>query len=439
MTKLDGADGVAKAAGRLKADAELKKLMARYYQGVFWAKRVRRPIAWITSGTPVEPLYAMGIVPVYPENYGAILGSRKVAAEFCEIAEGAGYSHDLCSYARGSIGSMMADRGPLGGRGLPAPDLLISTKNICNVVVKWWEVIARHYGKPLFVLDVPYVAEEPATPHQLAYVRGQLEEMIAFLERHTHRRLSMSRLVPVLKRSTETVALWERVQACRRASPSPASALDMFTNMFPIVTLRGTEDAVRYYRMLAEELDERVRRHEGPVPDERFRLVWDNIAIWHNFRLVKYFHERGAVFVGETYTNAWGAYEFSPEDYRDPLAAMARQYSSVLLNVGPAVRLARLVKMCRDYRADGVVFHSNRSCKTYSLSQYILARGIQEQLGRPTLFIEADMTDPRAYADAAVKTRVDAYLEILDGRRADDAGGVAGTGAGRASAAGGTV
>ena len=405
-------------AGRLKCDADLKRLMGRYYSGLFWAHRLRRPIAWITSGAPVEPLYAMGIVPVYPENYGAILGSRKVAAEFCEIAEGAGYSRDLCSYARGSIGSILAGRGPLNGRGLPEPDLLISTRNICNVVVKWWEVMARHYNRPLLVLDIPYVSQEPVKPHQLEFVRGQLEEMIAFLERHTRRRLSTSRLVRVLENSTALVGLWEEVQGYRRASPSPASALDMFTNMAPIVALRGTPEAVKYYRKLAAELRERAERREGPVPDERYRLVWDNIAIWHNFRLMKYFHERGAVFVGETYTNAWGEYTFSPDDLRDPIGAMARQYSGVLLNVGPEVRLARLLRMCRDYRADGVVFHSNRSCKTYSLSQSFLARGVQDKLGLPTLFIEADMTDPRAYAEAAVRTRVDAFLEILEARKA---------------------
>lgn len=417
MTADRTAAAAVKPAGRLKVDADLKRLMGKYYSGVFWAHRLRRPIAWITSGAPVEPLYAMGITPVYPENYGAILGARKVSAEFCEIAEGAGYSRDLCSYARGSIGSMMADRGPLNGHGLPAPDLLICAKNICNVVVKWWEVLARHYHKPLFVLDVPYVPEEPAKPHQLDFVRGQLDEMIAFLEKHTRRRLSHPRLVRVLENSTATVALWEEVQGYRRASPSPASALDMFTNMAPIVTLRGTNEAVGYYRKLAAELKGRAERHEGPVPDERYRLVWDNIAIWHNLRLMKYFHERGAVFVGESYTNAWGEYTFSPDELKDPIGAMARQYSGVLLNVGPEVRLARLLKMGRDYRADGVVFHSNRSCKTYSLSQYFLARGVQDRLGLPTLFIEADMADPRAYADAVAKTRIDAFLEILEGRR----------------------
>ncbi|MHB0885809.1 MAG: 2-hydroxyacyl-CoA dehydratase subunit D [Bacillota bacterium] len=407
-----------KPAGRLKVDADLKRLMAKYYSGVFWAQRLHRPIAWITSGAPVEPLYAMGITPVYPENYGAILGSRKCAVEYCEIAEGAGYSRDLCSYARGNIGSMMADRGPLNGRGLPAPDLLICAKNICNVVVKWWEVMARHYNKPLFILDTPYVPEEPVKPHQLEFVRGQLEEMVAFLEKHTRRRLSRVRLARVLENSTKTVALWEEVQRYRQASPSPSSALDMFTNMAPIVAIRGTDACVKYYRKLADELKERAEQGVGPVPNERYRLVWDNIAIWHNFRLMKYFHERGAVFVGETYTNAWGEYSFSPEDYKDPIMAMARQYSSVLLNVGPEVRLARLLTMARDYRADGVVFHSNRSCKTYSLSQYFLSRGVQDQLGLPTLFIEADMSDPRAYADAATKTRVDAFLEILEGRKA---------------------
>lgn len=402
--------------GRLRVDRRLKGMMVAHYRDAFLAKRRRRPVAWVTSGAPVELLHALGVFPVYPENYGAIAGSRRMAVELCEAAEAAGYSPDLCSYARNGIGSMLTGRGPLNGMSLPAPDLLFAASNICGVVVKWWEVAARHYRVPLFILDVPFVSER-LTSHQVDYVRRQLEEAIAFFQAHTGRRLTGRSLGRVLSLSAEAVTLWNQVQLSRRATPSPVSALDTFTNLFPMVTLRGTRACVDYLRRLCREVESRVARGEGPVQEERYRLVWDNIAIWYAFGLIRHFHRRGASFVGETYTSAWGEYEFGPDDLRDPLGSLATQYSRIILNVDLGQRLDRLLGMVKGQRADGVVFHSCRSCKTYSLGQLALAREVRSRLGVPTLVLEADMADARAYTEGPVRTRVDAFLELLDSRR----------------------
>ncbi len=405
-----------RVTGRLKVDGRLKHLLVAHYRDAYLARRLRRPLAWVSSGAPVELLHAMGIFPVYPENYAAVCASRRMAVELAEAAEAAGYSPDLCSYARTSIGSMLAQRGPLNGLPLPAPDLLFAASNICGVVVKWWEVAARHFRVPLFILDVPFLAER-LTPHQVEYVRRQLEEAVAFFGRHAGRRLSSRSLSRVLRLSAEAVRLWNEVQLMRRAVPSPISALDTFTNLFPMVTLRGTRACVGYLRGLHREVAGRVARGEGPVREERYRLVWDNIAIWYAFGFMRYFTERGASFVGETYTWAWGEYEFGPDDLRDPLGSLATQYSRVILNVDLGQRLDRLLRMVEGQRADGVVFHSCRSCKTYSLGQLTLAREVQSRLGVPTLVLEADMADARAWAEQSARTRVDAFLELLEGRR----------------------
>ncbi|MDQ7794757.1 MAG: 2-hydroxyacyl-CoA dehydratase family protein [bacterium] len=402
--------------GRLKTDGRLKAMLVAHYRDAFLARRRRRPVAWVTSGAPVELLHALGILPVYPENFAAVAASRHLAVELCEAAEAAGYSPDLCSYARTSIGSMLTGQGPLKGKALPEPDLLFAASNICGVVVKWWEVVARHYRVPLFILDFPFVSER-LTAHQVDYVRRQLEEAIAFLQAQTGRQLTRGALAARLRLSAEAVALWNQVQLCRRAAPCPVGALDAFTNLFPMVTLRGTRACVDYLRRLCREVEGRVARGEGAVQGERYRLIWDNIAIWHAFGLIRYLHSRGASFVGETYTWAWGEYEFGPEDLHDPLGSLATQYSQVILNIDLGRRLERLLHMVKGQRADGVLFHSCRSCKTYSLGQLPLAREIGNRLAVPSLLLEADMADARAYSEGQARTRVDAFLEVLDSRR----------------------
>jgi len=54
----------------------MRDLMTGYYTESKVAEASgNKKIAWITSGGPVEALHAMDIIPIYPENHGAMLGA----------------------------------------------------------------------------------------------------------------------------------------------------------------------------------------------------------------------------------------------------------------------------------------------------------------------------------------------------------------------------
>ncbi|MGQ9713383.1 MAG: 2-hydroxyacyl-CoA dehydratase subunit D [Anaerolineae bacterium] len=396
---------------KLRTAKELQRLMQRHYlEGRYL--RLGRPVAWVTSGAPVEPLRAMGVLPIYPENYGALCGAQRVAVTLCQAAEERGYSLDLCSYARSHLGSVFdPKKAPMSG--LPKPDLLICCGNICDTVIKWYQALAEHYGIPLFVLDTPFVYGEAPDEAAVAYVQEQLEDMVAFLERHTRRRLRLSRLEEVVGLSREATRLWTEIRMACKARPSPLNAPDLFVNMAPIVVLRGTPEAVRFYQNLKAEVEERVEQGIGAVPDERYRLLWDNIAIWYRlYGFYRIFSEQGACFVVDTYTGAWSA-DLQPGDL---FTSMARTYTGVLLNQGVGPRARHMVNLAREFQVDGFVMHLNRSCKPYSLPQLEIKRIVQEETGLPGLLLEADHTDSRVYAEEPIRTRVQAFLETLAAR-----------------------
>ncbi|MHA1262684.1 MAG: hypothetical protein ACTSSA_11455 [Candidatus Freyarchaeota archaeon] len=58
----------------------------------------------------------MDIAVVYPENYSALCAVTQTAPKFIEAAERMGYSGDLCSYARNTIGTTFEEGAPLGVR-----------------------------------------------------------------------------------------------------------------------------------------------------------------------------------------------------------------------------------------------------------------------------------------------------------------------------------
>jgi benzoyl-CoA reductase/2-hydroxyglutaryl-CoA dehydratase subunit BcrC/BadD/HgdB len=138
---------------KIKSVGRMKEIMTHYYIDAKTAGQNNKKVAWITSGGPVEPLIAMDVIPVYPENHGAMIGAAKMGVDLCEKAEEMGYASDLCSYARADIACATVDGGPIGG--LPRPDMLVCCNNICGTVLKWYEVQARYFKVPLFILDTP--------------------------------------------------------------------------------------------------------------------------------------------------------------------------------------------------------------------------------------------------------------------------------------------
>ena len=385
--------------------------MQGYYFMATHPKWFGKKTAWITSGGPVEPLYAMGVLPFYPENYGAMCGAGRESVSLCEIAEAQGYSRDLCSYARLDIGSSLSGKGPLGV--LPKPDFLVCANNICGTVIKWYEIQARKFQVPLFFLDTPFIHKE-LTDHTLKYVRRQMEEYVAFLEKVCGRSFPEKRFLKVAARSVEAVALWKDILELSRIHPAPFAAFDAFIHMAPIVTLRGTGWAVRYYQKLKKELEDRVKKGQGAFAREEIRLIWDNIPIWYDIRnLSQLLARHGAVLVADTYTSAW---TLKPLDLGNPLESLSRSYASVLLNLGLGHKVANMAELMKQYQADGFIMHSNRSCKTYSLGQYDIKKKVSELTGKPGLIIEADHTDSRSYAPGQVEKQIEAFVEMTRGK-----------------------
>jgi benzoyl-CoA reductase/2-hydroxyglutaryl-CoA dehydratase subunit BcrC/BadD/HgdB len=394
---------------KLATSKDLTRLMTRYYATRKVVGRVR-PLAWVTSGAPVEVLIAMGIATVYPENYGALVGARRAAVPLAQVAEERGFSPDLCSYARAHIGSILDPKNAPQG-GLPKPDLLVACSNICGTVLKWYQALAQELGVPLFLLDAPYQHQSGLPDHVVQYVAAQLEELIAWVTWHTGRKLNGKKFAQVLHLSNEAVMLWREIRELCQARPSPLNAPDLFLAMAPIVVLRGTKDAVNYYRKLKAEVEERVARGEGALFEERYRLLWDNIAIWYRlFRLFSLFTNAGACFVVDTYTNAWSL----SVDTEEPILGLARTYTSVYINQSLQARAELMADLVERFSVDGMVFHSNRSCKPYSLGQYELLERVSERTGVLGLVLEADMCDIRQYAEEPVKNRIQAFMDLLE-------------------------
>ncbi len=398
---------------KIKSVKKMKEIMTKYYIDAKTARQNRKKVAWITSGGPVEPLIAMDIIPVYPENHGAMIGANKMGIDLCQKSEEMGYSRDICSYARADIACSPIKGGPIGG--LPEPDMLVCSNNICGTVMKWYEVQARFYGVPLFILDTPFIHSN-FSDEAKKYVVSQMKEYVSFLEGTTGKKMDHDRLKEVSRLAIEGQNLWQEVLDTTMNKPSPMTAFDAFFHLALIVTLRGTEAVIDYYTGLRDEMKERINEGISMVANERYRLLWDNLPVWYKTRwLSEKFASHQACLVADTYTSAWCSV-VGLLDVDNVLESMALAYSNVYLNISVDKMFDTLKFMINKYDIDGLVMHSNRSCKPYSLGQYDLQKMVLKELDIPTLIIEADMVDERVFSESQIETRIEAFMETLDNK-----------------------
>ncbi len=395
----------------LKITAYTKEFVSSHYFKGRYVEGVM-PVAWVTSGAPIEILKALGFFLIYPENHAALCGARKVQMELINTAEKNGLSNNVCSYVRTDIGSLLSGKTPAGK--LPKPDLLVACSNICQTVLHWYRMLQQYLNIPLIIIDTPFVYSE-TEPHQIEYVKKQLKNsLLPQAERVAKKNLREKDLKKVLKLSKDATELWLEILNLCSERPSPLTVFDQFVYMAPIVEMRGDKETVDYYNAVYKEVKSRVNLGKGAIKKERRRLLWDNLPIWFKMReFALKLAKRGITIPISTYTYAWGELASLMDLTKDEFEVMAKVYLSPILNRGAGHKLNSMIEMVKRFKLDGVILHSDRSCKPYSIGQMDQRNKLIEEFKIPAMLLEADQNDENAYSEEQIAIRIESFFEML--------------------------
>jgi len=393
-----------------------RNYVKKFYEDAHRAKAEGRPVAWVASTFPVEMLLAMGVFPVWPENYASLCAARQVSVRLCEIAESKGFSKDLCSYARCVIGSLF-EKKVLPEGGMPKPDFLVASTGACDTHFKWFQFVSRHFKVPMFLLDVPYNISGADSEHlektHVEFYVSRLEELTDFLERQTETKLDRDILREIIALSDLTSQLWNEIQDYRKTIPTPMDARDAFSAVFFMLCVPGTLMAVDFYKKLRDEIRERAESRFGIIENERYRLIWDNLPPWFNLRFFEYLNSLRAVVVAETFSHVW----MGRLDPSKPLESLAKKYLPNFANCSIDRKIDLIENLAKNFKADGVILPTNWGCRMMSIGETIVKETIYKKLGIPCLIHDMDSTDWRSYDETQVKRNVEIFLQILKGKK----------------------
>ena len=407
-----------------------KAMIADNYDRLTGAKESGRKIAsTFVPGNLNELLMCFDMLNNLPEINAIQNGMRKKSGLLIADAEKMGLSEDVCTYVKCDIGNMAKGAIAPNGEPMPVPDLLLLSYTGCFTFMKWFELLRDQYGCRTTLLHVPYEGDGEITQNMRDYVVKQIkEEVIPALEDVSGIKFDIDRLRENLKNSAvaEEDFVWILESAKNRPSPIDAYFGGVFY-IGPIFTaFRGTTDAVDYYKLLRQEIGQRIAEGKGPVTpegemsEEKYRLVVEGPPNWTSFRdFWKMFYDEGAVVVASTYTKVGGVYDYDGfrHDPGRPLESLADYCLGCYTNRNLPTRVDMIESYMNACQADGFLVNSIKSCNSFAAGQLMIMREVEKRTGKPAAFIETDLVDPRYFSPANVKNRLESYFQMIDQKR----------------------
>ena len=392
------------------AKYKLGKIDSDAFADAIEAKKEGKPVAWVSSNFPVEIPETLGLATAYPENQAAGIAARGAGERMCEVAEADGYSNDICAYARISMAYAKLKECP--EQDVAMPDVLLCCNNICNCMIKWYENLAIELNIPMILLDIPFNPDYEVSQAEIDYVSAQFWDAVHTLENLFDLKWSDERFKEVTGFSCRSSRAWLDATAQAKYTPSPFNGFDLLNHMAVMVTARGKEAAGEAMEQLLKEYKE---NHENGTStyrgEEKYRVMFEGIACWPYLRATSHgLRDRGINMVTTIYADAFG---FDYHSFDEMIAA----YCSVPNAINLEKSRDKRIKLCKDNNVEGLLVHTNRSCKLWSGFMSEMSRQIGEACGIPVTSFDGDQADPRNFSEAQYDTRVQGLMEIMEANK----------------------
>jgi benzoyl-CoA reductase/2-hydroxyglutaryl-CoA dehydratase subunit BcrC/BadD/HgdB len=397
----------------LECAPKLKEIVHGHFVDLARADRdPDRHVAWCSGLGPVEIVRALGYTPYFPENHAALIGASRLTQKYISLALADGFSPFASSEMASDVGAMLAGESPLaaihGLESIPRPEVLVYSTNLGTYVARWFEYYANRLGAPLLGLHPPPALDEVEKIEVDAAV-GQMFRLVERLEKLSGRSLDQDRLAEVVDRSARASRLWNEILDLACQTPSPLTYFDTLIHVAPMLLMRGTEEAIRYYEILLSELKQRIADKVAAVPGERLRLYWEGPPIWCALRpLASLFLDQGIAVVASTYGHT---YVFDGFTRNDPIASLAAAYTAIYPNRSREYRVRYLAREFERYGVDAAVFHDARTSPEHSGVRSGIHIRLKRDTGVPPLVIEGDTHDLRLVSVDHVRSQLREFLE----------------------------
>lgn len=362
---------------------------------------IRRALArpdesvWMNIFGPSEIFQCLGLQGVSVESLATILTGFGIEDYLIDTAEDAGIAQTLCSYHKNFLGGLFSGL-------LPTPVYAVTTSTVCDGNLSSFRLAAEERKIHVSLLDVPH----EYSPEGVKYLAGQLKNMAAELENRTEREINMDELRETIHRENESKRYFKEFLEATKEICYPNTLTLNQCMLFATHINIGTQETLDFFKALAADT-----ANYGPYTGNR--IMWIHLQPFYDDVLKDIFNL--------SYENNIQIFDFNMDymeelDEEHPFEAIARKMILSQYNGDFSRKVKFIGDLMDEYRPDGVIHYCHWGCKQSAGGVAYLKKAAAER-NIPMLILDGDAVDRRNVHEGQIKTRTEAFLEMVDKRR----------------------
>ncbi len=387
-------------ANKLRTKLLPKKEISKGYQKLealmmsFVADSLCRPDSYVWGNifSPCEIMQCFGLGTLSIECLACYLSGYHLEDYFIDYAQNTGIAPTLCSYHKTFVGAI--DSGAV-----PVPQYAVTTSLSCDGNLNTFRYLEKKKGVPFTFLDVPYGDDEASVD----YLAGQLRDFAGELERRFGKTFDEKKLKENIRIENETRKELMRFFRLQSEYYYPGELISHLYMMMGMHLLIGTREFLDLVRFMIEEI-QTYPKFEGK------KILWVHLLPFYQESLQHYFNtnQKYQIIASDIILDS-----VEEMDAEKPFHALARKIIHNAYNGSYSHRAELVCGLTDTLRPDAVIQFCHWGCKQSSGGSILLKEKMQE-LEIPMLILDGDGIDKRNSHDGQIKTRLEAFLEMLD-------------------------
>ena len=332
-----------------------------------------------------------------------------------EAAERGGLppGHGLCSLQQVRVGAM--------AKGIiPIPDLITGSSYFCDMGSKTDELLHEKYGhKAIYVdgsMDSRWGEFPDYSPQRVEFLGAQLNKLFATVKEVLGVEVNSEVWKKAMVTGMDLGRALGQLQQLVSSDPMPISSveLELALMLTGASTGRSMTEGPEAIKILCQDVKQRVEKGIGVI-EKGAPVVMCFLPSFSDPSIGHMIEDAGLAM------SASSSSVIPPLDAATPQPTLGEEIADRQLMIGPYHSTHGLVKLMehavKATQVDGLIWNYLYNCRPMALTSQLLKKWIEETTGVPTLSLESDIYDSRSYSAGTLKTKVEAFAEMLRARK----------------------
>lgn len=346
---------------------------------------------WGNIFAPCELMQCFDLHTLSIECLSCYMSGYHLEDYFIDYAQNIGIAPTLCSYHKTFVGGVES-------KVVKKPEYAVTTSLSCDGNLNTFRYLEKKAHVPFTFLDVPYSDDKES----VAYLADQLRAFTKVLEERTGKTFQEEKLQKILRTENETRRELKKFFEYQKNYYYPGELISHLYMMMGMHLLIGTEEFLDLIRFMNEEIQQ-------GEPFTGKKILWIHLLPFYQESLKEYFNSnRDYQIIASDII-----LDFMDElDTEHPFEALAGKIIKNLYNGSYAYKAEMIGQLADRLKPDAVIHFCHWGCKQASGGSILLKEKMQK-MNIPMLILDGDGIDKRNSHDGQIKTRLEAFLELI--------------------------